>query len=187
MTQVLVLNSFNMPIAIIPINKAMKLLYKEKADVVDYYEDINFNTYKEAFFAPAVLRLKHFTVPSKKVNFFKSFTRRNVWERDAGTCQYCGGKLSLNKMTFDHVIPKDQQGKTNWTNIVTACFECNQKKRNRTPEQANMKLKRKPFAPIVADSFIDGVLGRMKDATKTMLSNSAWRNYIYWEVELIQD
>jgi 5-methylcytosine-specific restriction endonuclease McrA len=58
-------------------------------------------------------------------------------------CAYCGKPAK----TVDHVRPKAQGGKTKWDNTVSACFPCNNKKDNRTPEQANMKLLWEPYEP----------------------------------------
>ena len=56
------------------------------------------------------------------------FSRQNVYERDEQKCQYCNKHFPISDTTYDHVIPRCQGGKTSWTNIVTACFKCNQKK-----------------------------------------------------------
>lgn len=75
------------------------------------------------------------------------FSRINVLTRDKFRCQYCGQRLPASKLNYDHVIPRDQGGKTEWTNIVTSCYDCNSKKANRTPQQAGMKLLSKPVKP----------------------------------------
>jgi 5-methylcytosine-specific restriction endonuclease McrA len=77
------------------------------------------------------------------------FSRINVLTRDNFQCQYCGHRASLRDLTYDHVLPKCQGGKTTWDNIVTACRACNAKKSNRTPEQAEMNLCRLPVKPKV--------------------------------------
>jgi len=71
--------------------------------------------------------------------------RREVLRRDRHTCQYCG---SQKQLTLDHVIPKAWGGQHSWDNVVTACSSCNSKKGARSPELANMKLARKPKAPM---------------------------------------
>jgi len=75
------------------------------------------------------------------------FSKINVCQRDGFTCQYCGNKLPMSQLNYDHVIPRSQGGRTVWTNIVTACYTCNSKKANRTPEQAGMVLLRVPVKP----------------------------------------
>jgi hypothetical protein len=60
---------------------------------------------------------------------------------------YCGTPKKMLELNYDHVIPRDQGGRTVWENIVASCYPCNERKRNRTPEQAGMKLLRKPYKP----------------------------------------
>lgn len=75
------------------------------------------------------------------------FSRTNIYMRDSWTCQYCSKKKSARELTFDHVVPRAQGGKTSWTNIVTACKRCNDVKAARTPAQAGMKLLVEPMKP----------------------------------------
>ena len=84
------------------------------------------------------------------------FSKINVCLRDDFTCQYCGTKLPMSKLNFDHVIPKSRWRKeghhgspTIWTNIVTSCIPCNSRKEDRTPEEAGMKLLTVPRVPKV--------------------------------------
>jgi len=66
-------------------------------------------------------------------------------KRDGHKCAYCGrGDLPF---TIDHVIPKSKGGEDTWENLVTACLPCNNRKGNRTPEEASMKLRIKPYKP----------------------------------------
>lgn len=183
---VLKLNAGNQPIGVIPWQEAITLWYKGAAEIVDYYEDIQLRSWKSAMSCPAVIRLKIFIRPKKNLKFFEPFTRRNVYKRDNGKCQYCGHELSLAKMTFDHIIPKSQGGLTNWRNIVCSCLKCNTKKNDRTPEQAGMKLIQRPYAPIIADSYEEGILNRLKDSA-SILNNEKWRSWIYWNVEMPED
>jgi len=75
------------------------------------------------------------------------FSRQSVFKRDSYTCQYCAKKLSRKDLTIDHVVPRSRGGLTNFKNIVAACFKCNTKKANRTPEEAQMPLRTKPTIP----------------------------------------
>ncbi len=76
-------------------------------------------------------------------------TKRGVYQRDHGRCAYCGRLLPLAEASMDHVIPQYLDGPTRWENLVNACRRCNEKKANRTPEQARMPLLFKPFVPKV--------------------------------------
>lgn len=206
------LNSAYQPLDIITWQESMVLWKGEKAEVISTYEDrllrtgthfvepeINkhkwfihsefdesLESWKTAFEMPAVIRLLDFVRPKKHIKFFESFTRENIWIRDNGICMYCGNPIAKNSFTMDHVIPRSRGGLTNWTNIVCSCLKCNSKKDNKTPEEANMKLIHRPFAPVIADDFNDGIIRRLKSIHK-IYNNQKWRDYIYWQTELDHD
>ena len=71
----------------------------------------------------------------------------DVFHRDNFTCQYCGRKLTASQITIDHVLPRAQKGITSFTNCVVCCQICNNKKADRTPEQAAMVLLKRPAHP----------------------------------------
>jgi len=81
------------------------------------------------------------------------FSKINVALRDNFSCQYCGVKLPLSQLEYEHVVPKAQWKKsttpTTWTNIVMACTACNSRKADKTPEQAGMMLLSVPRRPKV--------------------------------------
>lgn len=93
---------------------------------------------------PRVIRLATFNKVPKTV---VKFSRMNVMTRDSFTCCYCNEKKPIRMLSLDHVQPRSKGGRTDWHNIVTACMSCNQSKGDRTPEQAGMELKQKPFRP----------------------------------------
>jgi 5-methylcytosine-specific restriction endonuclease McrA len=100
------------------------------------------------------------------------FSRINVATRDKFTCQYCGLKLPLSKLTYDHVLPRSQGGRTVWENIVMACYPCNEEKANRTPEKAKMPLRKVPVKP----DHLPVVTMRFAITSVP----DAWVSYIYW-------
>jgi len=191
---VLKLSAAYMPLDIISWQEAVCLWYKGVAEIVDSYEDRVLHsgydkylgTWKDAMQCPAVIRLRTFVNPKKKIQFYKPFTRKNVYDRDNHKCQYCSDRVSMAQMTFDHVKPRSKGGLTSWNNIVCSCYKCNSKKSNRTPEEAGMKLRKKPFAPLLADNFNDGIMDRMK-GMKRVLNNEKWKQWIYWNVEMESD
>lgn len=83
--------------------------------------------------------------------FFKRFVpsleNHLLFRRDNQLCMYCGNKFHYRELTRDHVIPKAQDGRDKWTNVVAACRRCNHRKGPRTPEQANMPLLAVPYEP----------------------------------------
>ncbi len=74
-------------------------------------------------------------------------SRENIYLRDGGQCQYCGRHVSRAQATYDHVIPRAQGGKSDWSNLVLCCHSDNKHKAARTPEQAGMRLRSKPARP----------------------------------------
>ena len=145
MTNALVLNATYEPLKIVNWQKAMILLFQGKVEVVEEHEAY-VNTVRFKFRLPSVLRLIHY-VRSHSQSFIR-FSRENIYVRDNYSCQYCGDQFSTKGLTMDHVVPAVQGGKKTWTNIVTACISCNQKKGGRTPTQAGMKLAKKPMEPM---------------------------------------
>jgi 5-methylcytosine-specific restriction endonuclease McrA len=93
---------------------------------------------------PTVIVLNYYDkIPKQTIKF----TQKSLWERDNFTCQYTGKKVTRINGNIDHVIPKSQGGKTSWENCVIAHKEINALKADRTPEQAGLKLLKKPSSP----------------------------------------
>ncbi|MEJ1096004.1 MULTISPECIES: HNH endonuclease [unclassified Pseudoxanthomonas] len=76
-----------------------------------------------------------------------TLTNTALFARDAQLCLYCGHEYSRPHLTRDHVLPLSKGGRDTWENVVTACFQCNSRKSNRTPQQANMPLLAVPYRP----------------------------------------
>jgi len=81
-------------------------------------------------------------------------TNRTLFQRDRNLCLYCGREFSLRELTRDHIIPVSRGGESIWENCVAACRACNQRKDNRTPEEAGMKLLAVPYIPNLAEYLI---------------------------------
>ncbi|MCK5033461.1 MAG: HNH endonuclease [Calditrichia bacterium] len=138
---VLVLNQNYEPVMICNVKRAVILIYLGKAEVVEKL-DIELRSITSTMPFPSVVRLiVYIHKPRNKI----ILSRKNILKRDHHTCQYCG-KTHL-PLTVDHIIPKQLGGKDSWTNLICACIRCNNKKGNRTPEQAEMKLLSKPKKP----------------------------------------
>ncbi len=146
MLHALLLNSTYECISFIVERKVFKLLSKGKIEILASWDtDIRWGKGKCKM--PAVVRLIN-NVPwiPRKVRF----NRNGIFRRDHYICQYCSKILTASKLTWDHILPRSQGGDNSWKNCVTSCFECNNKKGDRTPEQARMKLIRKPFVPLIS-------------------------------------
>jgi 5-methylcytosine-specific restriction endonuclease McrA len=160
------------PIKVISWQRAISLLFLGKVEVLEEY-DHNVRSISLVIKIPAVVRLlRAFRRHAKPVKF----SRVNIYARDNYRCQYCGHKASISELTYDHVIPRSQGGTTEWTNIVTCCYECNRKKGGRTPKQATMTLLSQPAQP----NWVPAVTIRI--SLKSV--PDAWRDYLYWTGEL---
>lgn len=141
----LVLNATWQPVARIPWQRAITLLFLGKVEIIEEYEDKKIRSVSFEVKMPSVVRFLRLLKGRRKAVI--RFSRQNVFARDNGQCQYCGKKVKRPEATYDHVIPRSQGGGTHWENIVIACVPCNQRKGGRTPEQARMKLATIPVRP----------------------------------------
>ena len=142
-TRTLLLNSWGLPHAILSWQDAICLVYQDKVLIQEEYDEI-ISSPSTSYFIPAVIQLKKAVATVKKG---LKFSRINVFTRDGFKCQYCGQRKTMRELNYDHVVPRKQGGQTTWLNIATSCYSCNEKKADRTPEQAGMKLLRKPAKP----------------------------------------
>lgn len=139
----LLLNKSGQPHSILSWEDAVTLLYQEKVIVLEEYED-TVSSPSTTYQVPAVMQLCTDVRRTKKG---VKFSRINILTRDGFRCQFCGERKTPKELNYDHVVPRCQGGLTTWTNIVASCILCNERKGGRTPEQAGMKLLRKPAKP----------------------------------------
>lgn len=142
--QVLALDQSYIPVARLSWQRALTLLFLGKVEIVESHEDKEIRSVTIAIKMPSVVRFIRAMRSKKKAI---KFSRENIYVRDKGRCQYCGVAVARATFTYDHVVSRGQGGKTEWTNVVVACMECNQRKGNRTPEQARMRLLSTPVRP----------------------------------------
>ncbi|HYG78369.1 MAG TPA: HNH endonuclease [Planctomycetota bacterium] len=191
--KVLVLNRSWVAVNVATVRRALTLVYQDVARIVapDDYCTYDFEGWVEAtqaakdglrihtnsmsFGVPEVIVLNVFNGRfSKEVRF----SRRNIFERDENTCQYCKKKFDRSELTLDHVIPRSRGGTSTWQNIVLACIKCNMRKGDRLLSEINMKLLRKPVKPQWA-TRVGVKLGRA--------CKPSWERFLeeaYWDVEL---
>lgn len=143
MERTLLLSPMYEPVATISWRKAITLLVLSKVEVMEQYER-NVRSATVAIRLPCVVRLiRRFRRQRQRVRFSK----QNLFARDRWTCQYCGRRQPVERLTQDHVLPRALGGKTCWENVVTACADCNSRKADRTLEQAGLRLRRAPRRP----------------------------------------
>lgn len=160
---VLVLNQDYQPLSVCSMQRSMKLLFLEKAELLHPDPEKVLRTTRRDYSYPSVIRLrKYIRAPYTRI----VLSRRNIMRRDAFSCQYCAKQTSL---TIDHVFPKSRGGADSWENLTTACESCNVKKGNRTLKEANMKLRSKPYRPVPITFF-----RVMKGGVQEL-----WKPYLY--------
>lgn len=189
MTNVLVLSKTWEPMDRISWEEAFTVLFggsgDRKAEVIEFDAERIVHSGSPAgelreWKVPSVIRFVNAMVPQLKGI---RFSRENIYSRDRGRCQYCGVHVAPGDWEYEHVVPRAQGGQTTWENIVVACTACNQRKANRTPAQAGMRLLTRPVKPD-ASSRRRATLAwhpGMPDAWKGYMRDAA-----YWKGELEQ-
>jgi 5-methylcytosine-specific restriction endonuclease McrA len=157
---VLVLNRSYLPIHVTSVRRAFSLIYQGLARAVDAEHrtfdfeewlelrvvngDDGIGTSRGRIQLPRVIVLVMFDrMPRRHVRF----SRSNVMSRDGFTCQYCGSRPPRSELNLDHVVPRAHGGRSTWENVVASCVDCNRHKGGRTPEQAGLRLRRRPARP----------------------------------------
>jgi 5-methylcytosine-specific restriction endonuclease McrA len=140
--RVLVLNATYEPINVCTVRRAVVLLLKAKAELVERGR-AELHSESSTVARPVVIRLVTYVSVPRGAHRRK-ITRRAVFARDSWTCQYCGSRSNL---TVDHVIPRSKGGTSSWENIVASCAPCNRRKGDRLPRQAGMHPRRLPRTP----------------------------------------
>ena len=158
----LVLNQDFSALTVCSVQRAFVLIHLDKADLVESLPHVALRSARRQFAWPSIVRLRYYVrVPFRRI----MLSRKNILRRDGFRCQYCNQR---ERLTVDHVIPRSRGGRDQWTNLVAACISCNNKKGNRTPEEARMKLRRKPFRPSHV-MFIRDYVGKVEDSWKPYL------------------
>ena len=186
----LVLNRNWQPVNVATVARAIVLVWSDSARFVDpegyqtytwadwarlrpEESQLTLRTTRQRVRVPEVVTLTSYDgYPAAKV----TFSRRNVFKRDRFTCQFCGSQPGTEELTIDHVVPRAQGGVSSWENCVLACVACNKRKADRTPEQAGMKLRKRPTRPVWKPLYA---------AAKVRIES--WSKFIseaYWSVPL---
>ena len=182
----LVLNRNWQAVNITSLARALVMIWNGTAKVVDpkSYEQFDWNDWSQQTPAngeecirtvttelriPEVVTLTEYDrLPSATV----TFSRRNIFKRDRFTCQYCEKRPPRDGLTLDHIVPRSQGGESSWSNCVLACLKCNSRKANRTPHQANMRLRTKPTRPTWRP--LDAVAQAQYDSWSHFVSETYW-------------
>jgi 5-methylcytosine-specific restriction endonuclease McrA len=149
MNKTLILNASAEPLSFIPVRRAIILVLKEKAEIVEHHVDKRIRSAAYEMPYPLVVRLVHYVKIPRR--WRTVVTNPILFARDHHTCQYCGRHrsdlLRKERLTREHVKPISRGGRNTWDNVTTACSTCNHKKGNRLPFEVKMYPKATPFEP----------------------------------------
>ena len=141
--RVLVLNASYEPLNVCTLRRALILILKEKAEVLEKGEGV-LRSETMRLDEPEVIRLVAFVRVPRDIHR-RRITRKAVLARDGWICQYCGTEKP--GLTVDHVIPRSRGGESVWENIVASCAACNRRKGNRMPHEIRMHPRSSPRPP----------------------------------------
>ena len=175
----LVLNADYRPLSHFPLSlvgwqTAVRAVILEKVTVLEEYDGAVVRSASLNVNVPSVIALKEYAKTRDKV----IFSRFNLFLRDSFKCQYCGKEGTTGTLTFDHVTPRANGGKTTWENVVTACCECNARKGSKSVGKSGMALSRKPRKPTSWE--LDSIGRKFPPAHM----HDSWMDYLYWNMKL---
>lgn len=165
MRSALVLNASFEPLSVVPSRRAACLVLDDKAEVVEHDGTV-LRSESLSVPNPLVIRLLYMV----KVPYHRrtALSRRAVFARDDHRCQYCGAMAD----SIDHIVPRSRGGLHVWENVAAACRRCNLDKRDRTPDEAGMRLAKSPHTPREL-AWVSVAVGRVPEAWKPYLAQAS--------------
>ena len=150
MRDTLLLNADGNPLSVAPLStltwqESIKLVWLDRINVLEWHENWQVHSPNITMTVPSVIMTREFV--KQRVN--TSLNRSNVYLRDNYICQYCKQMFSYKDLTLDHVIPKSKGGKTEWSNIVSACRKCNNDKASHTHIKPYKQPRKPDFLQLV--------------------------------------
>src|ERR1700691_855201 len=137
---VLVLNATFEPINVTAVRRAMVLMLKGVAQAEET-NHTKVHSASRSLEVPSVIRLLAYRhIPQQT----RALSRKNILLRERNTCQLFRRILPASELTLDRVVPRSRGGSSSWETLVTCCYQCNNRKGDRTPEEAGIKLARRP-------------------------------------------
>jgi len=129
--------------------RALSAITRGRAEIVETHETLWLRTACGKVKLPTKVRFLSSFVAAKlrNIRFKQRPSKRSLWLRDEGKCQYCEKSLGFNASTIDHIKPQSRGGDHSWSNLVIACVKCNQLKGNLLPLECKMTLIKRPTSP----------------------------------------
>lgn len=145
--KVLLLSASYEPIGVIEVVRAYLLVWKGAAQSVEIDATRVLRSQHATHEVPSVIRLARY-VDIRKRRRESGKQRFRIFVRDKFRCQYCAKNFAkrIGELTLDHILPRSQGGPDDPENLAAACIPCNQRKGNRTPDEARMPLVATPSA-----------------------------------------
>lgn len=176
MSLTLVLNADAQPVSVVPLSTtnwkdAVGKVFSDRVSVLEEYDCWVVRSPSIQIRMPSIVMCKEYQQHNGKAEF----SRYNVILRDNYTCQYCLTKFDFENLTFDHVIPRREGGKTEWNNIVSACSLCNQEKAHYN----KMKPKNTPRRPTYWE------LAANRKKRELIVPSKKWIEYLAWGGKVI--
>tara|TARA_Y100000592_G_C5463764_1_gene315498 strand:+ start:567 stop:1106 length:540 start_codon:yes stop_codon:yes gene_type:complete len=155
--QVLVLSTGYEPLFKTNWKRAISAVLSGRAEVIEEHESLWIGTSSGKIPFPTVVRFVTGVLAAKLRSIKKGHkpSKKMLWKRDDGKCQYCGIKISIGNATIDHVIPRSRGGKETWKNLVIACSKCNSKKGSSLTHECGMVPSKTPKEPNMSIHYID--------------------------------
>src|SRR5262245_2271365 len=169
--KVLLLNASYEPLSVVTAPKALTLVWRRVAEVLERDPGHIIRSPRFVFDVPSVIRLTHYIDVRTRQN--RATQRNRILARVRYRCQYCGKRGTAFDLTLDHIMPRSRGAKTLAENLVTACQACNNRKGDRTPEEARMPLLTNPAA-----LYYGLERAAWRDAAR---SRPEWRKYLFLE------
>jgi 5-methylcytosine-specific restriction endonuclease McrA len=138
-TRVLLLNQTYEPLGTVSCARAIIMVFKQRVSVEEWDKELVLRSARQEFPVPSVIRRREY-INIRRRREASGMKRLRIYMRDKFRCQYCGEKRPASDLTLDHIFPRSRGGENSPFNIVTACQACNNRKGNRTPEEARMPL-----------------------------------------------
>jgi 5-methylcytosine-specific restriction endonuclease McrA len=161
----LVLNASFEALHVCPARRAMTLICKEVAVIVEHTGE----ELRPGYMVPRVIKLRTYRHIPVRVQVL---SRQNIYARDRNTCQYCGRVFARIELTLDHITPRSRGGRNSWENLVTCCTPCNRKKADQTLDESGMTLLHRPRPASVHTS---------RHVLRTMgADDPVWQRYLYY-------
>jgi 5-methylcytosine-specific restriction endonuclease McrA len=175
----LILNTNGQPTSFLPLSTehwkdAIKLIYADRVSIIAEYEDWEVHSPSITMKVPSVILLKDYVKVSRNIQF----CRENVLLRDEYTCQYCHQCCADDhqELTMDHVIPRFHGGRTNFTNIVSACYSCNLEKGHYMRMRPAMTPKKPTYYELV----------NKRKKREIQVPDASWAEFLGWDPELVK-